>query len=139
MEYVKNEWNVGDVITKQKLDNLEDGMYNLSHKELLWTNENPTTSVGTHNIEIDTSNYTKIIMEFVTVESSGAKTTQHFEIDKNMGYTDGEYYQTIAQYCQFMRWIDVHTDKIEVSDSQSYIDWTTSNNILIPYKVYGVK
>ena len=109
------------------IDDLYDKAAGGSKSILLWTNPNPSANFAAQTINVDTD-YDAFI--FVSNFNTTNVSRYYGIIMKNAssGY--------ISAANGYDRLVTVHEDSLTIADCSNY---TPYNNILIPYKIYGVK
>ena len=124
----------------------EDGTDNLfptSHMDLLWTNASPNSSFLSQTISMDLSNYKHLIIEF---KNSGSYTDNKLVyllamapigLQSQINHllkTDVNHWW-LRKFTANINGITFDVGTILYLSSSS----TTDNNIMIPYRIYGIK
>lgn len=127
-----------EVIT-ERFNDVNTKIDNLHNKVKLWENTNYSIGWSNNPITVNTSQYTTII--FVMINSEDSKySTEIRNIDKSLMFknTDDSLIFDIM-YDDKKRKISFNNDTVSISECESIIDQKTHSNILIPYRIYGIK
>lgn len=112
------------------------------NRELLWTNANPTSDFITQTISIGANSYKLLIIVFRASTSSPYLHEFIFNINdygnfKIFSSTDYSLVKTIFRAIVLTKGGDIEIKSAYFSDT--YGNYTLSNQVLIPFKIYGVK
>lgn len=111
--------------------------------ELLWTNASPASSFVGQDIALDLSDYDGVFIIFALTISNNYRPNPLFVFEKDTGRS----YTILAEQGNKMgiRSVIMYSNKVNFGDAKSVNTYgsssgnATNNDVLRPYKIYGIK
>lgn len=108
-----------------------------AERTLLWTNPSPTSSFGAQTVSLDLSHYDSIEIEYVMQAQYQVSISAHASVGVSaylFGAAGGNY----------ARQITITTTGVQFAAGIYYAAYggggaTTSNTVLVPIRIYGIK
>ena len=109
-------------------------------KELLWSNANTSAPFNDQLLHINTSEYSTLII--VMRQDTAHDFFYNFYITTNHGIRNVLSSTSYTDFKIISRDVSVYSDNLNFSTGYkalTYGEYTETNDVLIPYKIYGVK